>query len=98
LQMRAPPPQIRQTTPPPPPAPRPPPGAFPFYMRQHANTIAKATVNGVFASVPGLKNAARANFAGALPPDLEDTWNRIGNFPWQPGHRNWQQPYCAPPS
>jgi hypothetical protein len=73
-------------------------GAFPYMMRQHANTIAKATVNGAFAAVPGLKNAARANFAGAPPP--EETWKQIGDFPWQPVQhdRDWQQPYGAPPS
>ncbi len=75
--------------------PRPPPGgAFPYMMRQHASTIAKATVNGVFAAVPGLRNATRANVAGA--PPHEDTWKQIGVFPWQPEHRDWLQPYGAP--
>jgi hypothetical protein len=82
----------RPTAADPPNDPRPPGGAFP-YMRQHANTIAKATVDRVFAAVPGLKNAARANYAGAPPP--EDTWNQIGDFPWQPVHRDWLQPYGA---
>jgi hypothetical protein len=77
----------------PPNDPRPPGGAFP-YMRQHANTIAKATVDRVFAAVPGLKHAARANYSGIPPP--EDTWNQIGDFPWQPVHRDWLQPYSAP--
>ncbi len=63
-------------------------------MRQHANAIAKATVDGVFTAVPGLKNAARANYAGAQPP--ENTWNQIGDFPWQPVHRVWLQQYSAP--
>ncbi len=77
----------------PPNDPRPPRGAFP-YMRQHANTIAKATVDRVFAVVPCLKNASRANYAGAPPP--ENTWNQIGDFPWQPVHRDWLQQYSAP--
>ncbi len=67
-------------------------GAFP-YMRQHANTIAKATNDWVFAAVPGLKNAARANYAGTPPPG--DTWKQFGDFPWQPVQqhdRNWLQP------
>jgi hypothetical protein len=88
---------IRQTTRAVPTSPPPSSGsggAFPYMMRQHANTIASAGVRGVFAAVPCLKGAARANFAGAPPP--EDTWGRIGNVPWQPGgDRGWLQPYAG---
>jgi hypothetical protein len=52
---------------------RPPGGAFP-YVRQHADTIAKATVDRVFAAVPGLNTNLRARFAGAPPP----------GSPWKP--------------
>ncbi len=48
----------------PPNDPRPPGGAFP-HMRQHANTIAKATVDRVFAVVPCLNTNLSANYAGA---------------------------------
>jgi hypothetical protein len=50
-------------------SPPPPSGAFP-YMRQHANTIAKVTVNGVFAAVPGLDAKLRARFSDPPPPNL----------------------------
>ncbi len=85
---------VRASAADPPNDPRPPGSAFP-YMRQHANTIAKATVDWVFAAVPCLNTNLRANYAGALPP--EDTWNQIGDFPWQPvQHRDWLQQYSAP--
>ncbi len=77
----------------PPNDPRPPGGAFP-YMRQYANTIANATVDRVITVVPGLKSAVSANYAGAPPP--KDTWNQIGDFPWQQVHLDWLQPYSAP--
>jgi hypothetical protein len=37
-------------------------------MRQHADTIAKAIVDRVFAAVPGLNTNLSARFAGALLP------------------------------
>jgi hypothetical protein len=48
---------------------RHPGGAFPF-MRQHANTIATATVDQVFVAVPSLNTNLRARFAGEPPPHL----------------------------
>jgi hypothetical protein len=56
--------------------------ACPFpYMRQHADAIAKATVDWVFAVVPGLdKNELRARFAGVTLPG--STWKP---FPPPPG-------------
>jgi hypothetical protein len=57
---------------------RPPGGAFP-YMRQHADTIAKAIVDRVFAAVPGLNTNLSARFAGApLPGSL---------VPYQQAHK-----------
>jgi hypothetical protein len=50
-------------------------------MRQNANIIAKATVDRVFAAVPGLNTNLRARFAGAPPPHL---------VPYQQEHKTAQ--------